>query len=140
MLSARFSSWALTSPASKPGSGSTATTDWRVRARLRGRTLLELRPRTGRQHQLRVHLAKIGHPIVGDKLYLGGDELFLRSLEGPLGERDLERLGMERQALHAWRMDLEHPVTGKRLRIEAPLWPDLAAATETTSLTEEDLP
>ena len=83
---------------SSRGRGSTAAasrrgTRWRVRARFEpagqegrlatGHALLELHPETGRQHQLRAHLA-IGHPILGDKLYLGGDDLFLASLERAL--------------------------------------------------------
>ncbi len=107
------------------GDGQPAATGWRVRRRLGGRALLELSPETGRQHQLRVHLAAIGHPIVGDKLYLGGDETFLRSLEGALPEDDRRRLGLDRQALHCWRLRFEHPATGERLDLEAPLPPDL---------------
>jgi 23S rRNA pseudouridine1911/1915/1917 synthase len=106
--------------------GRPAVTAWRVRQRLSGRTLVELHPRTGRQHQLRAHLAAIGHPIVGDKLYHGGDDLFLRSLEGDLSPEDLASLGHDRQALHAWRLGLQHPATGEPLDLEAPLWPDIA--------------
>ena len=112
----------------RPGRGRSAITDWRIRTRLDRHTLVELRPRTGRQHQLRVHMAALGHPIVGDKLYLGGDDLFLRSLAGPLEASDRARLGLERQALHAWRMELVHPGSGDRLEVEAPLWEDLAVA------------
>lgn len=108
------------------GGGQPAETAWRVRERLGDRALVELRPRTGRQHQLRVHMAALGCPIVGDKLYLGGDEVFLRSLEGPLAESDLEALGLARQALHAWKLHLRHPVTGEPLTLEAPLWADIA--------------
>ncbi len=112
------------------GAGKRAVTRWRVRQRLDGKTLVELRPETGRQHQLRVHMAALGHPIVGDKLYLGGDELFLRSLEGELPAADLEALGLYRQALHAWSLRFVHPRTGEALRLEAPLWPDIAALLE----------
>lgn len=110
--------------------GREALTRWRVRRRLAGRTLVELVPETGRQHQLRVHMAAIGHPLVGDKLYLGGDDLFLRSLQGPLGGDDLERLGLDRHALHAWRLEIDHPESGERRRLESPLWPDIAELTD----------
>ncbi len=107
-------------------SGEPALTRFRVLERLEGRTLVELSAVTGRQHQLRVHLAAIGHPIVGDKLYLGGDDVFLRSLEGELCDTDRELLGLDRQALHAFRLELDHP-QGRRLTIEARLWPDIAS-------------
>jgi 23S rRNA pseudouridine1911/1915/1917 synthase len=110
--------------------GRPAVTEWRVRQRLSGRTLVELHPRTGRQHQLRAHLAAIGHPIVGDKLYHGGDDLFLRSLEDDLTPEDLASLGHDRQALHAWRLGLRHPATGEEIDLEAPLWPDIAELLE----------
>ncbi len=110
--------------------GQPARTAWRLRRRRSGRALLELRPATGRQHQLRAHLAAIGHPIVGDKLYLGGDRLFLRSLEGELTETDRRRLGLERQALHSWRLAFRHPLGGRQIELEAPLWPDMAALVE----------
>jgi 23S rRNA-/tRNA-specific pseudouridylate synthase len=86
-----------------------------------GRALLELRPETGRQHQLRAHLAAIGHPILGDKLYLGGDDLFLASLDRELHPGELAALGgSDRLALHAWSLLLRHPDSGNELAIEAP--------------------
>jgi 23S rRNA-/tRNA-specific pseudouridylate synthase len=105
--------------------GRSARTEWSVRRRLQEVTLLELVPRTGRQHQLRAHLAAIGHPILGDKLYLGGDGLFVSSLVRALTPAEIASLGMERQALHAWQLELEHPLEGRPLRLEAPLWPDM---------------
>jgi 23S rRNA pseudouridine1911/1915/1917 synthase len=109
------------------GAGQAALTRWRVRERRAGRTLVELHPETGRQHQLRVHMAHLGHPIVGDKLYLGGDELFARSVEGLLTRAELDRLGLDHQALHAWRLTFEHPFTGFETTLSAPLWPTIAA-------------
>jgi 23S rRNA pseudouridine1911/1915/1917 synthase len=104
-----------------------ARTEFLVRERLAGRTVVELRPRTGRQHQLRVHMAALGHPLVGDKLYLGGDELFLRSIEDRLEAQDLELLGHPRQALHAWRFQFQCPgqQTTETVTFEAPLAADL---------------
>jgi 23S rRNA pseudouridine1911/1915/1917 synthase len=80
---------------------------------------------TGRQHQIRLHLASLGAPIVGDKLYGGDDALFRRSADGELSADDELRLELPRHALHAARIDLAHPVTGADLRLEAPLPPDL---------------
>jgi RluA family pseudouridine synthase len=106
--------------------GRPARTRWKVIFRGVGRTLVELSPESGRQHQLRAHLAAIGHPILGDKLYLGGDALFLASLERELTAEEIASLGHGRQALHAWRLELEHPRDGHGVVVEAPLWPDLA--------------
>ena len=111
------------------GDGQPSVTRWRVNRHLDGRTLVELYPETGRQHQLRVHLAAIGHPIVGDKLYLGGDDMFIRhvSADAELGPEDYARLGLEHQALHSWKLAFEHPFTGAPMELEAPLWPSIAA-------------
>ena len=73
-------------------------------------SLLSLRLETGRTHQIRVHLSHLGHPVVGDHLYGGSD---VRKIE--------------RQALHAALLEFDHPVTGKRLTIEAPLPSDMEA-------------
>jgi len=95
--------------------GRQAETAFDVRERLPRTTLLEASPRTGRTHQIRVHLAAIGHPIVGDRAYGGaGDEA--------------ARVGLTRPFLHSWRLGLEHPMTGKRIDLEEPLPPDLADA------------
>ncbi len=107
--------------------GQPSCTRWRVRKRHLGETLVELFPQTGRQHQLRVHLAAIGHPILGDKLYFGGEDVFLRHLQGELTEEDRQMLRFDRQALHAWRLELEHPMTGRPQILEAPLAADMAA-------------
>jgi 23S rRNA pseudouridine1911/1915/1917 synthase len=104
------------------GGGLAARTRWRVLERHweRDRALLELRPETGRQHQLRAHLAAIGHPILGDRLYLGGDEVFLGSLDRELTASELQGLGgADRLELQAAALAIDHPAAG-RLRIEAP--------------------
>jgi 23S rRNA pseudouridine1911/1915/1917 synthase len=88
-------------------------------------TLVECRPHTGRQHQIRVHLHAIGHPIVGDKLY-PDEDLFLEWAEQG-DEAVRERLPLLRHALHAAGLSLLHPRTGRPLEIESPLPPDLAA-------------
>jgi len=100
-----------------PG-GQRALTHFRVVARIgptpslpQGATLVELSLETGRTHQIRVHLAHLGHPLVGDRLYgravLGDEELLLR------------------QALHAYRLELCHPANGERLRFLSPPPDDL---------------
>jgi 23S rRNA pseudouridine1911/1915/1917 synthase len=91
-------------------------------------TLVEARPETGRQHQIRVHMAEIGHPLIGDKLYGISEEKFLSIVEGgrPLAELEAE-LGLSRHALHAAELALPHPTSGERVRFSAP-WPDELAA------------
>lgn len=91
-------------------------------------TLVRARPRTGRQHQIRVHLALVGHGVVGDKLYGLPESWFLDVVEHgrPLSELD-EHLGLWRHALHAWTIELPHPGHGATVRFTAP-WPDELAA------------
>lgn len=100
-------------------------------------TLVECRPETGRQHQIRVHLTQIGHPLLGDKLYGLPEAKFLaiveREAEGQalpparaLAELEAE-LGLARHALHAASLAFPHPADGRPVRFTAP-WPaDLAA-------------
>ncbi len=88
--------------------GRPARTEFRRLATAGGLSLLEVHPLTGRTHQVRVHLAEAGFPVAGDALYGGG-----RALPRPL--------------LHAWRLRLPHPRTGRPVRLEAPLPPDMAA-------------
>jgi len=103
-----------------------------TRARVRERWLradfLDVALKTGRTHQIRVHMAHLGHPVVGDATYGAGWE---RGLGGPTRRwvRDLADR-VPRQFLHASNLVFDHPVTGERLAFEAPLPADLAAATE----------
>lgn len=106
--------------------GRPAVTGWKVRRRLGRHSLLELEPKSGRRHQLRAHLASRGHPIVGDKLYGGGEDLFLRSLDGRLTSDDHEELELDRQALHAWRLEFRLKCLAASFAFEAPLPADLA--------------
>jgi 23S rRNA pseudouridine1911/1915/1917 synthase len=95
--------------------GRAAATGFTVRERLPRTALLEAAPETGRTHQIRVHLQAVRHPIVGDSRYGGGGD-------------EARRLGLHRPFLHAWRLDLDHPITGIPVHAEAPLPPDLVDA------------
>lgn len=94
------------------GSGRPATTRFRVLERFAAATLLEVVLETGRTHQIRVHLAHVGRPVVGDSVY---------GRKGP---------AFPRQALHAARLDLVSPATGRAVRVEAPLPADMAGLLE----------
>jgi 23S rRNA pseudouridine1911/1915/1917 synthase len=106
----------------RAGGREPARTAAAVERRLAGFTLVRLAPRTGRRHQLRVHLSALGHPIVGDKLYgPGEDRVFLRARSGRLTAADRELLLLDRHALHASQIEL--PWWGHFLSVTAP-WPD----------------
>jgi 23S rRNA pseudouridine1911/1915/1917 synthase len=113
-----------------PAGGLAAATRFRVlaRAEARGRSyaFLECDLLTGRQHQIRVHLAAIGCPVVGDKLYGPDPEIFARGADHALTDEDRTRLELDRHALHAARLAFDHPILGGRVEIEAPLAQDLA--------------
>lgn len=110
--------------------GKAARTRWRVAERFGLAARLEVQLETGRTHQIRVHMAHLGHPVVGDPVY-GGRGKKLLSLPEP--ERSLARALLHclgRQALHAAELDLSHPVTGEPLRFVS-TWPeDLTRAME----------
>lgn len=107
--------------------GKSARTIYRVRERYDGYTLVELELLTGRTHQIRVHLSEIGHPIVGDDYYRG--RRLSRGMIVPRGDDEPDRKPDEpliaRQALHAARLEFEHPIAGDRRVFEAPPWPDM---------------
>lgn len=105
--------------------GQPCRTDWRVIERFADCALVACEPRTGRQHQIRVHLAAIGHPVVGDKLYGEDESLFERALDGALSEADLRALGMDRHALHNHRTALRSPATGRWVEVTSPLPEDM---------------
>lgn len=106
--------------------GQPAETDVRVLARRAGFSLVELHPRSGRQHQLRVHLSAVGHPIVGDKLYGPEREApFLEHIETGMTPELHARLGHERHALHAHSVTFAHPQSGEPTTVCAPLAADL---------------
>ena len=86
----------------------------KVGQRLAGFTLLEVTIKTGRTHQIRVHLAAQGHAIAGDDKY-GDFEL----------NKSLQKQGLKRMFLHAWKLQFNHPVSGERIALQADLPPDL---------------
>jgi 23S rRNA pseudouridine1911/1915/1917 synthase len=87
--------------------GRSALTDWKAVEHFRGFTFLEIRIGTGRTHQIRAHMASLGHPVAGDRLYGG------------------KASPWNRYFLHAWRLGFRSPATGERVMVESPLPPDL---------------
>jgi 23S rRNA pseudouridine1911/1915/1917 synthase len=105
-----------------------ALTYYEVIERFRGFTFVRCVPKTGRTHQIRVHLASIGHPILADKLYSGRDKMRLSDFCRMPRENEAESLDevlLPRQALHAHRLRLTHPRTGGLLEVLAPLPADM---------------
>ena len=104
-----------------------AVTRWRVRERYAVAEWLEIALETGRTHQIRVHLAESGHPVLGDSRYGGGPSR-ARGFHGPQQAWAREAAALaSRQALHARALEFDRPSTGERVRVEAPLPADLEA-------------
>jgi len=101
-------------------SGRTARTRYHMQEGLSGASLLTCRPVTGRTHQIRVHMAHIGHALVGDPLYSGRQ---WRNLPDPRTQAACRHF--PRQALHAWRLEFEHPTTRETVSFEAPIPDDI---------------
>jgi 23S rRNA pseudouridine1911/1915/1917 synthase len=106
--------------------GQAARTAITVLEKLEGCSLVSARPLTGRQHQIRAHLAAIGHPVIGDKIYGEDEHLFIDFVEGEMTLDSWRRLELRRHALHAHRVELVHPSSGEAVAFESPLADDLA--------------
>ncbi len=111
------------------GSGREAVTHYRVAEKYGAKTkpvaaMVECELETGRTHQIRVHLASIGHPVIGDKTYGSGFATKAKLLPEPARA---EVADFPRQALHAWLLGFDHPVTGEKMTFESELPPDMAA-------------
>jgi RluA family pseudouridine synthase len=100
--------------------GLDAATDYKVRERLKDAALLELRLHTGRQHQIRLHLEKLGHPLIGERVYATPKT----QDPGP----------KTRNMLHAWKLAFPHPLTGTRVAVEAPLPSDFTRVMRSLAL------
>ena len=123
--------------------GYPSVTHFKVLERFKKNTLVELQLETGRTHQIRIHLAYIGHPIEGDHLYCHGNPFEYRRIHGdprppldgtsgPRMETNPEIVSdiIDRQALHAFSLSFIHPVTGEKLQLEAPLPEDMERVLE----------
>jgi 23S rRNA pseudouridine1911/1915/1917 synthase len=88
-------------------------------------SIVRVFPQTGRLHQIRVHFAAIGHPLLGDPLYTGEGEIYKKMVAGQCTESDRDSLGFPRVALHAAALTFPHPTTKRELHVEAPLPRDM---------------
>lgn len=111
----------------RPGTGLSARTSVKVLEERGGYALVACGLHTGRQHQIRVHLAALGCPLVGDKLYGPDERLLARAADGELSAEDIALLELPRHALHAHRYRLRHALTSETLELTSPLPEDLAA-------------
>ena len=106
----------------RPENGKEAITFYEVAESFQGFSLLKATPKTGRTHQIRVHLSYIKHPIVGDDMY-GGKLIYPWQLQD--SEPAVQEPVINRFALHAWTLEFKHPTTDEMMKFEAPLPDDM---------------
>ena len=107
-------------------SGKPAITHYRIIEKFRGHTHIRVELETGRTHQIRVHMAFLGNPVLCDRLYSSRASITRGELEGT----DSDEVVLERQALHARRIKFAHPTSGEPLEFEAPLPDDMQRTLE----------
>jgi 23S rRNA pseudouridine1911/1915/1917 synthase len=118
-----------------------AITKYRVIHNIQGQSpisVVHVFPETGRLHQIRVHFAAIGHPLLGDPLYTGEGEIYKKMTQGTVTEKDRAVLGFPRVALHALALTFPHPSTEKQLRIIASVPLDMADYLESAKISFAD--
>ncbi|MCA9268467.1 MAG: RluA family pseudouridine synthase [Planctomycetales bacterium] len=106
-----------------------AETFYQVLERYRGYAAVKVLPKTGRTHQIRVHLAHVGYAVLCDRLYSGRSQITRGEILGP-DAPDADTILLDRVALHALQLEIDHPVTGERLVFSAPLPADIAQTQE----------
>jgi len=110
--------------------GKEAVSIYEVVERFRGYTLVKIMPKTGRTHQIRVHMRAIGHPVVADFMYSSQESCYLSDLlqkEREEGELPI----IDRQALHAHRIEFFHPIHNKKMEFEVDMPEDISALVKT---------
>lgn len=108
--------------------GKSSHTGLQVLERFGGYALVAACPTTGRTHQIRAHLSWLGHPIVGDELYGGGEGLYLSRIKRGYRAHGLEKPLIARVALHAFEIGFEHPIVGSRVEVRSDYPEDLKLA------------
>ena len=105
--------------------GKPSVTEYAVEKQLTQFAVVQLRPRTGRAHQLRAHMAWLGYPIVGDKIYGPDERLYIEFIEKGMTDDMLKKLFLPRHALHATAATFRHPSTQQFVTVRAPLPADM---------------
>jgi 23S rRNA pseudouridine1911/1915/1917 synthase len=111
-----------------------AITRYKVMSSSKTCSVVKAFPETGRLHQIRVHFAALGHPLLGDVLYNGDGALYLKMVYRKLVPSDRDSLGFPRLALHAARIVFPHPINGRETAVEAPLPSDLSSFLENSGM------